>query len=103
MTRKFTRKIEDFTCLNCGTAVAGNGYTNHCPACLFSRHVDINPGDRAATCGGLMPPLGIETKEGAFVLVHRCRTCGFIRRNRLSEDDSQAKIRDYCRIGFPES
>ena len=26
----------------------GNGYTNHCPKCLWSKHVDINPGDRGA-------------------------------------------------------
>ena len=51
---RFTRVVEDFTCGQCGAAVTGDGYTNHCPLCLWSRHVDINPGDRAAECGGLM-------------------------------------------------
>ena len=42
---------QSFTCANCGAAVsplAGGGYRNHCPVCLHSLHVDVNPGDRAA-------------------------------------------------------
>lgn len=38
--KNFTRVIEDFICENCGTEVKGNGYTNHCPKCLWSKHVD---------------------------------------------------------------
>jgi hypothetical protein len=60
MAKKFTRRIEDFLCGNCGATVTGDGYTNHCPACLWSQHVDINPGDRAAACGALMRPSAVE-------------------------------------------
>ncbi|WDF05905.1 RNHCP domain-containing protein [Shouchella hunanensis] len=35
---------------------ANGSYRNHCPFCLYSKHQDIIPGDRASTCGGLMEP-----------------------------------------------
>ncbi len=85
--KKFNRQIENFTCEHCGAKISGNGYTNHCPHCLYSKHVDINPGDRAADCGGLMEPVDIEQKGGKFVIVHRCQKCGFIRRNKVQEND----------------
>lgn len=86
--KKFNRNIEDFTCENCGTEVHGNGYTNHCPNCLFSKHVDINPGDRSAECGGLMEPVGLEIKNGEYIIIHRCKKCGFMRKNKTSLDDN---------------
>ena len=85
--RRFQRKVESFTCLHCGAAVAGNGYTNHCPQCLWSRHVDVNPGDRAEDCLGLMRPVGSETKHGEHRVIHRCEVCGAVRKNKLSNDD----------------
>ncbi len=87
-TKKFTRTIEDFVCDNCGFAVAGSGYTNHCPKCLFSKHVDVNPGDRAEACGGLMKPISVFTKNGKSVIIHQCTVCGFERNNSASPDDS---------------
>ncbi len=74
-------------CANCGHTVKGTGYTNHCPKCLWSKHVDKNPGDRAESCGGMMAPVGIETKKGEYVLVHRCQTCGHKKRNNASPGD----------------
>lgn len=68
--------------------MTGNGYTNHCPACLWSKHVDVNPGDRAADCGGLMEPVGAEQKSGENILVHRCVICGHIKRNRTAPEDN---------------
>ena len=62
----FIRKTEDFICENCGAVVVGNGYTNHCPACLYSKHVDRSPGDRAADCGGLMEPVAVALKRGDY-------------------------------------
>ncbi|GIW69886.1 MAG: hypothetical protein KatS3mg101_0633 [Patescibacteria group bacterium] len=62
MPKLFQKKKENFICKNCGYFVIGNGYTNHCPRCLYSEHVDINPGDRANTCEGLMEPVGIAKK-----------------------------------------
>jgi len=87
-SKRFTRRREDFTCRYCGTEVAGNGYTNHCPKCLWSRHVDVNPGDRAEECGGMMRPVSLDQKRGAFVIVHRCITCGCERKNKASEEDN---------------
>jgi RNHCP domain len=94
MTRlpSFTRRQEDFTCLRCQTPVRGNGYTNHCPACLWSRHVDVNPGDRDADCGGPMEPVGALSEGGGVVLVHRCVVCGHLRRNRSAADDDRGLL-----------
>jgi len=85
--KKFTRKIENFICGNCGKTVKGFGYTNHCPHCLWSRHVDINPGDRACDCKGLMKPIDIMQKNGEYVILQKCQKCGFERKNKFCEGD----------------
>lgn len=87
-TKNFQRTIENFGCENCGTNVSGNGYTNHCPECLWSKHVDINPGDRAATCGGLMKPTAIENENGEYVVTHTCVKCKYSKRNKVSPNDN---------------
>jgi len=87
MSKRFQRTIEAFTCLHCGRDVAGTGYTNHCPDCLWARHVDVNPGDRLETCGGMMEPIRVELRRGAYVIVHRCERCGTERKNRTARDD----------------
>ena len=76
-TKKFQRKIEDFICGKCGTKVKGSGYTDHCPVCLWSKHVDINPGDRQSDCGGPMEPIGAEVKSGDYLIYYKCQKCGF--------------------------
>ena len=88
----FKRTIEDFECSHCHTLVRGDGYTNHCPRCLWGKHVDINPGDRAAECKGMMKPIGIALKNGENIIAHRCVTCGFERNNKIQSDDDQTKI-----------
>jgi len=90
--KKFTKNIEDFTCAHCSAHVKGDGYTNHCPHCLWSQDVDINPGDRASTCGGLMKPIGIETTGDKFIIIHKCEKCGKIARCRASENDDMDEI-----------
>ena len=75
-------------CENCGVKVRGDGYTNHCPHCLYSKHVDVNPGDRKSLCGGLMEPTAVEHKNGAYVIVHRCRKCGAKKGNLAAKNDS---------------
>ena len=85
--RKFIKNKEDFVCENCGTHVIGNGYTNHCPNCLYSKHVDINPGDRASDCKGLMEPIDILQKNGEYIILHKCTKCGFERKNKFSDGD----------------
>ena len=86
--RQFQRRKENFVCENCGASVEGDGYTNHCPHCLYSKHVDINPGDRLEVCGGLMEPVDLELKDGKYILVHRCKKCGFKRRNKICDEDN---------------
>lgn len=66
----------------------GDGYRNHCPVCLTSRHVDINPGDRAAECAGQMEVVDIALEHGDLVLTHRCSVCGHEKRNRAHPEDS---------------
>ena len=91
--RQFQRTIEDFTCSHCGSAVQGNGYTNHCPKCLWSKHVDINPGDRQEQCRGEMEPICVESKQGSYIITHRCQACGIERRIKADKaDDFEAII-----------
>ncbi len=87
-TKKFQRTIENFTCDRCGFFVHGNGYTNHCPRCLWSKHVGVNPGDRQAICQGLMEPIAVEVKGKEHIILHRCVLCGFERRNKAAKNDN---------------
>lgn len=84
----FKRNKEDFFCENCKTFVEGDGYTNHCHNCLYSKHVDINPGDRASTCGGLMKPIETGKKGSDYFIIHQCLNCGFKKKNKLQKEDS---------------
>lgn len=91
--RNFVKKKEDFVCDVCGKKVIGTGYTNHCPDCLWSKHVDEQtPGDRVAGCKGLMEPVGIEREKGELLLIHRCQTCGTKTRNKTAKEDSLEEI-----------
>lgn len=87
------RSNHGFACERCGAQVhplARGGYRNHCPACLWSKHVDIVPGDRAASCQGPMEPVAVEAdSKRAWMIVHRCTRCGEVRRNRTALDDSR--------------
>ena len=69
---------------------SGGRHRNHCPFCLYSRHVDgSRPGDRASTCGGSMAPVGAFTRpRGEHVILHRCDACGQERHNRIAADDN---------------
>lgn len=82
-----------FRCRHCGLDVPaqapGTAHRNHCPNCLWSRHVDDRPGDRAADCGAAMEPVAIAVRGvGEWVLVHRCRGCEVVHLNRSAGDDS---------------
>ena len=87
--KRFTKNDSGFICKNCGKEVVpmGTSSRNHCPFCLCSLHVDINPGDRANECGGLMRPIRTEpdAKRG-FIIIHKCDKCGEIRRNRAAHE-----------------
>lgn len=90
----FIAREEPFTCSHCGAAIEplGSGsYRNHCPHCLWSKHVDHEgPGDRASLCQGLMAPVGIDhdAKKG-WMILHRCVKCGKEIPNKTAPDDDQ--------------
>lgn len=86
--KNFSRKKEDFLCEKCGTSVKGTGYTNHCPVCLYSKHVDIKPGDRLAACMGLMKPIRVEGTEKEYRVIHKCTVCKYEKINKVVPSDS---------------
>ena len=90
-SRIFTTIDEEFICEHCGKKVSKLGYSsrNHCPYCLHSRHVDINPGDRLESCHGDLEPVGLEinAKKG-YVIIFKCNKCGAIRKNKAAKDDN---------------
>lgn len=88
MFRLFTKKKEDFTCEKCGAEVKGTGYTNHCPECLWSKHVDVFPGDRFEDCKGLMEPVFLEKEKEKYILTHKCIKCGGTKRNKVEAEDN---------------
>lgn len=65
----------------------GDGYTNHCPSCLWSRHVDRQPGDRKAECKGMMMPIELEGQVGELRILHRCQLCDKEVWNQAAQDD----------------
>jgi hypothetical protein len=98
-----------FKCLHCHYHVsteplyAGVQNRNHCPYCLWSRHVDWKEaGDRLAVCKAEMQPVGLvvklvrkkyaPTSGGELMLVHLCRDCGKVSINRLAADDDPEKV-----------
>ena len=85
--KRFTKNDSGFVCGNCGKEVEPLGYTsrNHCPYCLWSRHLDENPGDRASDCKGLMEPVSAQPdpKKG-YIIIHKCQKCGAVRRNKAA-------------------
>lgn len=88
---------ESFTCRNCSHPVvpagAGSDHRNHCPNCLCSVHLDIEPGDRESDCGGLMEPVAVWVrKNGEWAIIHRCRRCGAFSSNRVAADDNPVKL-----------
>ncbi|KKT26514.1 MAG: hypothetical protein UW11_C0010G0004 [Parcubacteria group bacterium GW2011_GWA2_43_9b] len=91
-SKKFQRKIEDFICAKCGAKAEGTGYTDHCPNCLWSKHVDINPGDRRAECFGLMEPVGVEIKGSEKIIYYQCQQCGFKHRVKAAAEDNFEEI-----------
>ena len=94
MTRKFQKKQEDFICEKCGQKVKGTGYTNHCPFCLWSKHVDNYPGDRSNNCGGLMEPIGVDLEKDIYHLIFKCKNCGATKRNKVQKEDDFSKVVD---------
>lgn len=82
----------------------GTHHRNHCPHCLWSRHIDEKtPGDRQSKCGGLMEPVGLSFKDegtdkygkkiqGEIMIIHRCQNCNKETKNRIAGDDDPDKV-----------
>jgi hypothetical protein len=75
------------------TDAPGTAYRNHCPYCLWSRHVDDLPGDRASGCGGAMEPIAVWVRRGSdWAIIHQCRKCGALHSNRIAGDDNEVAL-----------
>lgn len=85
---------EKFICENCGKEVKKLNYSarDHCPYCLYSKHVDIMPGDRNNECHGLMKPINIEKYRNTFKIIYQCQKCGEKHKNIIAKDDVFEKI-----------
>ena len=85
---------EEFICENCKKKVDKLNYTarDHCPNCLYSKHVDINPGDRANKCCGLLVPVGIEKYKNTYKIIYKCNRCNQFHKNIVAVDDSMDEI-----------
>lgn len=109
--REFERRFGDFECRHCrlvvsaAAEVSGVRNRNHCPYCLWSRHLDLRvPGDRLSACQGGMRPVGLAFKRrhkqyasaqpGELMLVHQCQACGHVSLNRVAADDGPARLWD---------
>ena len=100
-----------FRCKVCAREVipenAGSAHRNHCPNCLSSLHVDIEPGDRASACGGVMEPVAVWVRKGGeWAVIHRCTRCGVLHSNRTAADDNPMKLmsiamKPLCAPPFP--
>jgi len=90
--RKFQKRVEDFVCKHCGKEIKGEGYTDHCPKCLWSKHADINPGDRKSDCKGLMEPIRAEVKKDKYIIYYHCLKCGYKHRVKSTPNDNLNKI-----------
>lgn len=88
----FKKVKEDFLCEHCGTPVVGDGFTDHCPKCLWSKHVDIDPGDRAALCSGLMEPIDTNIDKGDYRIISKCQKCGFQRISPVAKSDDFEEV-----------
>ena len=93
----FIPRQEPFECEACGRDVApleSGSYRNHCPFCLYSKHVDAEgPGDRAADCLGLMRPVELDQRSGkGWIVIHECEACGKRIPNKTAPDDQLARF-----------
>lgn len=84
----FKRTIENFICAHCGAEVVGNGYTDHCPKCLWGKHVDVAPGDRAHSCLGMLAPSSVEGTVARYRIRYLCEQCGVEKINDTAENDN---------------
>lgn len=92
--KRFNMIDEEFICDKCGKQVKKLNYTarDHCPYCLYSKHVDIMPGDRKNECCGLLDPIGIEKYKNTYKIIYKCLKCKSIHKNIIAIDDNFEEI-----------
>ena len=90
---------ENFICENCYKQVEKLNYTarDHCPHCLYSKHLDINPGDRLNECQGLLKPISIEKFKNTYKIIYKCEKCNQTHKNIMAIDDNYDKIIELSR------
>ena len=99
--KNFIKVIEDFKCEQCGKIVKGSGYTDHCPSCLWGKHVDNVPGDRSSTCKGALRPQASTYSRGSYTIEYKCEKCGVRKRFKAAADDDSEKLIELAgRISF---
>jgi hypothetical protein len=108
-TDRHNPKDGNFRCLHCRSyvvqtpALSGVKNRNHCPYCLWSKHIDLHQsGDRLAACKRQMRPVGLamkksrkkygDTARGELMLIHQCEECGKLSINRIAADDIAERI-----------
>jgi len=87
--KRFNMIDENFICEYCGKEVSKLNYTarDHCPFCLYSKHVDILPGDRKNECCGLLKPIDIEKFKDTYKIIYKCEKCNKEHKNIIANDD----------------
>ena len=96
-TKRAARREDGFSCVRCRAPVPaaawGTKNRNHCPRCLWSRHVDDEIGDRRSACAQAMEPIAVAARpDGEWAIVHRCTGCGHLRANRIAGDDDERAL-----------
>lgn len=89
----FIMKNESFSCENCNKEIMKHpswSARNHCPHCLYSKHLDKDfPWDRASECHALMKPVWKDHKKNkGWMVIHECIICWKKIPNKLAEDDN---------------
>ncbi len=84
---------ENFQCENCNEEITKHpegSARNHCPNCLFSKHMDKDfPWDRESTCLWLMKPIDIDYKKNKWNMIkHKCVKCNKEILNKIAPDDN---------------
>ncbi len=89
-SKRFRMRNEDFLCENCLNFVPPlkGGARDHCNMCLYSKHVDLFPGDRGNKCQGLMRPIAVEKFKDTYKIIYKCEGCGIVHKNIMAKDDN---------------
>lgn len=100
--KRFNMIDDNFICENCKKEVSKLKYTarDHCNFCLYSKHVDVNPGDRLNTCLGMLVPIDIEKYKDTYKIIYKCNKCGNTHKNIIAKDDNFDEILNIMKKEF---